>query len=511
MHGVVCIKNLIDFNQNIKNNLNNFLRNNFELDCLIKNLDFFLDKKNWITSYMFKDFLKKNNDSYFFYLEEDQEKYSKYLDLCKYELDLNTDFISFKLDDEFNNIKGCKIVKNTIDKFLIIDLVLYFIKLNKMYLYKNNVYIKIKNSKISFEKKGLIKEILYDNFSENVVSFFLSKFKIHFNNFDFYYLIKNFLHLTENNILKIMEVSSNKIDLNFSILEFLDGIYSIKHNRFIPNEHLNNINKIENIKLATTKYYNKTFKHTKKPKKWINDIKKALTIDQNFNEEMDDNFTELCCYIANIFHKSFIYFSKKRVLYIKGESNTRKSTLIAKPLIGFFGIENVGFINYSSNFKFQDLIGKKLGIFDEFKYEPKMIQEYLKLFSGEVTISDQKYSHNHKTIEDLPIIIISNNTIDEKNQTLKKAIDNRIFEIEFKKNLIENENLNKTNINEEIDKTLKKEEASIIVYCNEIFFKKKYKNKQRSKIKYEKVINDILKNTINKDHSKEIIQKIELE
>jgi hypothetical protein len=199
------------------------------------------------------------------------------------------------------------------------------------------------------------------------------------------------------------------------------------------------------------------------------------------------------------------------VLYIKGESNTRKSTLIAKPLIGFFGIENVGFINYSSNFKFQDLIGKKLGIFDEFKYEPKMIQEYLKLFSGEVTISDQKYSHNHKTIEDLPIIIISNNTIDEKNQTLKKAIDNRIFEIEFKKNLIENENLNKTNINEEIDKTLKKEEASIIVYCNEIFFKKKYKNKQRSKIKYEKVINDILKNTINKDHSKEIIQKIELE
>jgi hypothetical protein len=216
---------------------------------------------------MFKDFLKKNNDSYFFYLEEDQEKYSKYLDLCKYELDLNTDFISFKLDDEFNNIKGCKIVKNTIDKFLIIDLVLYFIKLNKMYLYKNNVYIKIKNSKISFEKKGLIKEILYDNFSENVVSFFLSKFKIHFNNFDFYYLIKNFLHLTENNILKIMEVSSNKIDLNFSILEFLDGIYSIKHNRFIPNEHLNNINKIENIKLATTKYYNKTFKHTKKPKK----------------------------------------------------------------------------------------------------------------------------------------------------------------------------------------------------------------------------------------------------
>jgi hypothetical protein len=46
LHGVVCIKNLIDFNQNIKNNLNNFLRNNFELDCLIKNLDFFLDKKN---------------------------------------------------------------------------------------------------------------------------------------------------------------------------------------------------------------------------------------------------------------------------------------------------------------------------------------------------------------------------------------------------------------------------------------------------------------------------------
>lgn len=511
LHGVVCIKNLIDYNTNIKNNISNFLRNNFEIDTLVKNLDQFLDKKNWIVNYLFKDLKNWEYPSTIFYLKKDQQKYANYLDLVSYRLNVKTNFICFENDDLFKNINGCKIVKNSIDKFIILDLILYYMEINHIYIYKDTAYKKIKNSNISFIKLGTISNYFYDNFKENVVSFFLENFKIHFTNFDFYYLIKNFINSAEININKIIDVTTNKIELNFSLLEFTDGIYSIKHNKFIPNSYLEEIKAEKNINVATIKYYKKTFKHTNKPKKWINDLKKVMLINDSEDEEKNENYTELCCYIANIFHRSSIYFSKKKVLYIRGESNTRKSTLIAKPLISYFGIENVGFINYSNNFKFQDLIDKKLGIFDEFKYDSKMVQEYLKLFSGEITISDQKYSHSHKKIEDLPIIIISNKQIDEKNEELKKAIDNRIFEIEFRKNLIEQDNVNISNLDEEIDKILKKEEASIIIYCNQIFFKKKYRNENRSKIKYEKIIKDVIKNKKENEIVKDFIQKIEIE
>lgn len=33
----------------------------------------------------------------------------------------------------------------------------------------------------------------------------------------------------------MMEVVTNKINFDFSWLEFKDGIYSIKHNKFLPN------------------------------------------------------------------------------------------------------------------------------------------------------------------------------------------------------------------------------------------------------------------------------------
>lgn len=128
-----------------------------------------------------------------------------------------------------------------------------------------------------------------------------------------------------------------------------------------------------------------------------------------------------------IFSIEASFFSRKKVLYVHVESNARNSKLTVKSLKGFLGIWNVAFMNFSNNFELQDLIGKKVDIFDWFKYEFKHAWEYLKLFSGAMVISVQKHKHEYQFVEYL-LIIVSNKIINLKGEFLKKVIGSRIFE-----------------------------------------------------------------------------------
>lgn len=481
LHGVIVVKNITDFNINLKNNIMNTLKDIYELDVVVKHANTFLDVKNWITHYMWKDVDNWQIPSKLWFLKKDQQIYADFLDLAHYELEdtnFKTETAGFSYEElELNEFNGCKIIKNSLEKETIIDLALYYIMFNKLYIYKNHIYRKIDNSLISYEKIDTVKNEIYNNFKEKVIPFFIKKFPLHFTNFDFYSLIKKYLKTNEKLIEEIWDLTSNRIEPDFSLLEFKDGVYSIKYNKFIPKKFSNKFPK----EFATIKYYNKTFKHLGEPQRWIKDICKALNCNEK-EFEKNEIFLELCCYIANIFHKNKIYFSKKRVLYIHGDSNTKKSTLIAKPLVGYFGIENVGFISESKNFKFQHLSGKKVGIIDEFKYDPNFAQEYLKLFAGEVTVTEKKYAKDHKIIEDLPIIILSNNLINEKDKKISEALFNRIFTVEFKKTLEsqnKEEKIDTTKIDKQIDDILKEEEPKIIKFCNKIFYETKYKTKTR--------------------------------
>lgn len=492
LHAVVAVRNVMDLNVNLKNNLINLLKLEFEPDVVVKTLKDFLNIKNWITNYLWKNVDFWEIPASFWFLKNQQEIYGDLLDIIDVELKFNSNFIcetaAFEYKDPMlNDFNGCKIVNNRMQKEIILDLIFYYIMFNKFYIYRDFIFKKIDDKLISYKKIGDIKHILYENFQKNIVSFFIEKFPYHFKNFDFYDLIKRYLKTNEKIIEDIKDLVTNRIDPDFSLLEFNDGIYSIKYNKFIPKKAL-----LPELNLSTIKYYNRTFKHLGEPKQWIKDVNKALEI----NEKPENNkiFTEVCCYIANIFHKNKAFFSKKKVLYIHGESNSRKSTLIAKPLIGFFGKENVGFLSDSKNFKFQHLIGKKIGVLDEFKYDPNLAQEYLKLFAGEVTITEQKYASDHKIIEELPIIIISNNLIEEKNKNLSEALFSRIFAVQFKKAMENNDNNEKvdtTKINTQIDDILKEEEPKIIKYCNQIFYKSKYKTKTR--IETQRLLSTIIK------------------
>ena len=172
-------------------------------------------------------------------------------------------------------------------------------------------------------------------------------------------------------------------------------------------------------------------------------------------------------FFANLFSKNNEFFKKKKVLYISGATNTYKTTLIAKPIINYFGYDNIGLVTTSQNFYFQELINKKIGLFDEFEYKSKYKKELLKLFEGQFFKVDIKFKAP-ESLNDLYIIIISNEEISENNESnieILKALKSRLNEVTFS-----NFNLNTTNNKNQIDILIRQEEAEIIVYCNKQYF-----------------------------------------
>src|SRR5688572_4091886 len=126
----------------------------------------------------------------------------------------------------------------------------------------------------------------------------------------------------------------------------------------------------------------------------------------------------LAMYIANIFHRSNELFHKKKVLFIKGESNTRKTTLIVKPLKQFFGDENIGYFNTSSEFTYQNIIGEQVILGDEFhhtQYKKKHKANFLKIFGGEPLTVNMKFAEpvtiNNDHQKYIVIILLSNEDI----------------------------------------------------------------------------------------------------
>jgi len=129
------------------------------------------------------------------------------------------EFDNFVFDDEvddlFPEIKGIMLNKNELDENIFIDLILNYLILKKYFLYNDNIYEKVNNMLISYKKIGPLKEILFDNFESNIILFFTEIFPCQFKGFDFYFLVKTFKNKMELNILKIKNLTTNKIKLNF--------------------------------------------------------------------------------------------------------------------------------------------------------------------------------------------------------------------------------------------------------------------------------------------------------
>jgi len=470
-HILISIRNFIDYNYTLRNNLllwlkgfnsGSFFMNDF--DIKVESLLYFKDVKNWAI-YMYKDMYNWKFTSKIYILTSYcYEFLNKYLgNVTFYFLQINCEFILIEREDYkyLNNLNGIKITNNKIEQTTLTDLLQYYLILNEYYIYNDNIYKKIKYSKISYKLIGNIKETLYDKFQENVVSFFINNFEYYFKGFDFNYLLKNYFIKTKHVIEAIRDISTQRIEPDFGLIEFTDGVYSIKYDRFFPN----NYNYLFNNKISTIKYYNKSYGWIRqnKPKNWISSLKNALGI---FNKEMsNEDYIRLCLHIINPIHKNI--FDKQATLFIHGQSNTGKTTLIANILSEYYGSDNIGSIISAKNFKWQDLIGKKLGIIDEGRYNSSMSSDLLKITGQEKIIVEKKYSKEHISIDPIPLIILTNTLFEDKNKSIDEALKNRLYMIEFI-NTISKDNLNDS---KEFRLKLREEEANIIIYCNKLLFK----------------------------------------
>lgn len=430
--------------------------------------------------YCLKDFFKiyeNKNDGYFLhrldFIKNWQEDFSELFDYTD-SIDKILKGDGYTQIEKYNSVVGfkTKITKEESDDVLL-HLWMYYLQLNDFYIYKNYIYKKIERSLISYSMVCEVDD-LYKNISE-VLHFFINEFPFHFKNYNLYEkCVKNYLK-SISQLETLVALTPNKIRPVFDLLEFTDGIYSIRLNKFIPAKYLLSKDSEFDKKFSTLKYYNFTYKHLNKtPKIWDLNIRQTL----GNNEE---NITKLKKYIANVFHKNDKLWKKQKVLFIVGESNTQKTTLIAEPLINFFGIENVGIITKGSGFNFQDIENKIVLIIDEYDHQKKLEGDLLKWFEGSNITIEIKYD-KPKIIQNIPTIIISNSELNIKKPEIKEAFENRCYKLYFKKKIKVEE------VTNEIKKQIKKEEASIIINCNNEYFTDKKKNKKWNRLDYSKFL-----------------------
>jgi hypothetical protein len=174
--------------------------------------------------------------------------------------DYNTDSYFFNI--KLKNISGIKNKDNILNQRVLINLLQYYLILNEYYIYNDNIYEKIKESKISYKLVGTIKNILYDKFQENVVKFYLVHLIGYFEGFDFSYLMDNYFIKSKNIIESIKDISTQRIIPDFGLIEFTDGVYSIKYDRFFHNGIDYNFSN----KISTIKYYNKSYNRVRQDK-----------------------------------------------------------------------------------------------------------------------------------------------------------------------------------------------------------------------------------------------------
>jgi len=504
-HIIVAIRNFIDYNYTMRINLTNVLIDNLDLiglaikdyDIKVESLRYFKDIKNWVM-YLHKDMYKWKYPAILYVIQKyKREVFTSYLgNLISFYLQINL-IIEAINDNKYVELYGVMLNHNKLEEDTILYLCRYYLILNDIYLENDNIYKKIKGLLISYEYVGTVKEVLYDNFVRNVVLFYMKEFEYYFKGFNFDYLTNKFLIKNKYPIKSLGLLTNNKIKLNFGLIEFKDGVYSIKYNRFFPK---NGLDRNFSSRIATVKYYDikwNTARQTK-PKNWIKGLKSALNIekDENFNED----FKNVCLYIINVIHKDI--FDKKLTLFVHGESNTGKTTLITDILVNYFGINNVGSAISSKNFKWQDLINKIVAILDEGRYDPSMSSDLLKITAGENIIVEKKYAEEHTNIEQTPVFILTNERFNDKNESINSALNNRMCTVEFYKN-IKGSKFKKSKL---FKKKLKEEELYILLYCNRLLFKtNKVHFKNTASID---LINEI-ENDINKKMEKGVIKEIE--
>lgn len=488
-HLVYGYKSLVDFNDSLKINILNELKTDISYDIDLKQINNFINIKEKF-KYILKDSYKEIDSNLLdhkFFLEE--YLIYKNSDLVAIYSDIDNKIIGILNTFKVNNTNfGSFYIHNSeYSKYTLLLMVKWYCILKNLKYKDGFLFEKIENSWYSYtqyESLSWIKQNILE-----IYEFLYKKYPINYS-----FIPVEYLMITEkfndNEVdLFLLNLKQNKnLKFVFDIIEFNNGFYFFKFNKFFEKEYFikNNIRLNENFLII--KYYNYNYNRRFLPKNWINHLKNAI------NDNIDnEKFQLTCAYLANTILKNYDIFEKKKVLYIWGNSSTGKTTIVARVLWKYFGEENIGVLSGSKNFELQNLVNKEVGILDEYKFNKKKRERDLKLFEGQTIIEDVKYKNLMK-IKDLSIIALSNysiNPLDANNKEEEKytdiALSNRTQLINF----IKKENIiNPINLDLDEIKKLDNEDPYILIYCNKIlhniYIKNKAKSKNRNIIEYFK-------------------------
>jgi hypothetical protein len=164
---------------------------------------------------------------------------------------------------------------------------------------------------------------------------------------------------------------------------------------------------------------------------------------------------------------------RNRCLYLVGESQCGKSSLLA-PLEGIFGRENIGIPSRDKKFSLEDLVGKRIGILDEFSRNQLPREEFLLLAEGQPMKISMKYQKNPR-MNTPPHVIFSSNTTPKYPKDNSGAVKSRLSVFKFFR-------LPTKSIDMDAISKIKEEEAAqVLVYCNKMFLEEKRNHPSQQK------------------------------
>lgn len=444
VHGVIGVRSLIGNNVilSLKRFFYNF-RYDTQLDylCDVKNI-----KKWW--NYV----LKENNFKFhtFVYYSKWYENLYAILANHEHQYDPSGTFkLYYHNSAKYTNIKGLD-MKNP--KFINILLYLFNLWFQKkgFFFFKDDFFSKIPGSRYAWEIQGnlsylkenkitIIKELIAE-FPQQLGELFYEDLLL--KEFDtLYQILQN-----NNEYLPCLKFDT-------SVVEFSDGLYFLNYNYFL--DFYKNKDLMNKLKINCYKYFKHTFNYCKLnlPKFWLKLI----------NNNVKD-LEYFCANLGRYFHNSLILDEKKKTLCIIGGSNTGKTTLIAKIITQIIGNHNVGIIDSTETFAFEQIEHKQVIICDEFRFVPKNREDILKVLNNEPVLLNKKNKSKIFYTNKAPVIFLFNEN--RNNKMLNdSAFVNRLLIYNFDSVV----NIPMAEINE----NLKKELPQIMIYCNDLFFRKK--------------------------------------
>jgi hypothetical protein len=243
---------------------------------------------------------------------------------------------------------------------------------------------------------------------------------------------------------------------NENYVEFNDGFYEISTGNLLT--------KLDED-IVCFCYFPLSFEHNVNvcpPKRWLSILENSL------DEVLVRNF---CQQYALLFRGP--KQRRNRCLYLVGESQCGKSSLLA-PLEGIFGRENIGITSREKKFSLEDLVGKRIGILDEFSRNQLSREDFLLLAEGQPMKIAMKYQKNPR-MNTPPHVIFSANTTPKYPKDDSGAVESRLSVFQFFR-------LSTKSIDIEAISKIKEEEAAhVLVYCNKMFLERTQNHSSQQK------------------------------